>query len=87
MFIFDVLGGRNSPNLLSALDLNTPHDVELGVPSLFELVSIARTAGFMNRCLLSVVKSVAMREFNEVIGLLDLILTRYQFVNRLKLTL
>jgi hypothetical protein len=25
MFIFDVLGGRmNSPNLLSALDLNTP---------------------------------------------------------------
>jgi hypothetical protein len=28
------------------------HDIELGVPSFFELVSIARTTGFMNRCLL-----------------------------------
>jgi hypothetical protein len=31
--------------------------------------------------------SAAMREFNEVIGLFDFILTRNQFVNRLRLTL
>jgi hypothetical protein len=51
MFIFDILSGRiNSPNLLSALDLNTPR-YRTRVPSFFELVSIARTTGFMNRCL------------------------------------
>jgi hypothetical protein len=52
MFIFNVMGGRmNSPSLLSALDLKTPHDIELRIPSFFELDSIARTTGFMNRCL------------------------------------
>jgi hypothetical protein len=49
MFIFEISSGRmNSPNLLSALDLNTPR---FGVPSFFDLVSIARKTGFMNRCL------------------------------------
>jgi hypothetical protein len=31
--------------------------------------------------------SAAMREFNEVIGLFDFILTRNQFMNRLELAL
>jgi hypothetical protein len=31
--------------------------------------------------------SAAMRQFNKVIGLFDFILTRNQFLNRLKLTL
>jgi hypothetical protein len=78
MFIFDILLGRmNSPNLLSALDLNTPRYRTRGS----EFLRIGFHYGVHEPM------SAAMREFNEVIGLFDFILTRNQFVNRLKLTL
>jgi hypothetical protein len=81
MFIFDVLSGRmNSLNLLSALDLNTSRYRARG--SKFFRVGFHRTKYGVHEPM-----SAAMREFNEVMGLFDFILTRYQFINRLKLTL
>jgi hypothetical protein len=81
MFIFEILSGRmNSPNLLSALDLNTPRYRTRG--SDFLRIGFHRTNYGVHEPM-----SAAMREFNEVIGLFDFILTRNQFVNRLKLTL
>jgi hypothetical protein len=82
MFIFDILSGRmNSPNLLSALDLNTPRYWTRG--SEFLRIGFHRTNYGVHEPM-----SAAMREFNEVIiGLFDFFLTRNQFVNRLKLTL
>jgi hypothetical protein len=77
MFIFDILSGRmNSPNLLSALDLNTPQYRTRG--SEFLRISFHRTNYGVHEPM-----SAAMREFNEVIGLFDFILTRNQFLNRL----
>jgi hypothetical protein len=70
----------NSPNLLSALDLNTPRYRTRG--SEFLRIGFHRTNYGVHEPM-----SAAMREFNEVIGLFDFILTRNQFVNRLKLTL
>jgi hypothetical protein len=65
LFIFNILGGMiSSPNVLSALDLNTPR-TNYGVHEPM---------------------SATMRELNEVIGLFGFILTRNQFVNRLRLT-
>jgi hypothetical protein len=81
MFIFDILSGRmNSLNLLSALDLNTSRYRTRG--SEFLRIGFHRTNYGVHEPM-----SAAMREFNEVIGLFDFILTRNQFVNRLKLTL
>jgi hypothetical protein len=75
MFIFDVLiGGMNSPNLLSTLDLNTPRYRTQGS----EFLRI----GF-HRMNYGVSMSAAMGEFKEVIGLFYFILTRNQFMNRL----
>jgi hypothetical protein len=52
MFIFDILGGRmNSPNLFSALDLNTPRYRTRGSEFLRIGFHRARTTGFMNWCL------------------------------------
>jgi hypothetical protein len=73
MFIFDIpSGGMNSSNLSSALDLNIPRYRTRG--SEFLRIGFHRT-------------NYAMSEYNEVIGLLDFILTRNQFMNCLKLTL
>jgi hypothetical protein len=81
MFIFDILSGKmNSQNLLSALDLNTPRYRTRGSESL--RIGFHRTNNWVHEPM-----SGAMREFNEVIGLFDFILTRIQFVNRLRLTL
>jgi hypothetical protein len=81
MFIIDILGGRmNSPNLLSALDLNLPRYWTRG--SEFLRIDLHRTNYGVHEPM-----SSEMREFNEVIGLFDFILTRNQFMNRLKLTL
>jgi hypothetical protein len=82
MFIFDILKGRmNSPNLLSAPDLKTPrYRTLLGAE--FLRIGFHRTNYGVHELM-----SAAMREFNEIIGLFDLILTRNQFLNRLKLTL
>jgi hypothetical protein len=52
------------------------------VPSFFVLVRVGRTDYGVHEPM-----SAAIREFNEAIGLFDFILTRNQFVNRLKLTL
>jgi hypothetical protein len=80
MFILDILSGRmNSPNLLSALDLNTPRYRTRG--SEFLRIGFHRTNYGVHEPM-----SAAMREFNEVIGLFDFILTRNKFVNRLRLT-
>jgi hypothetical protein len=58
MFIFDILSGRkNSPNLLSTLDLNTPQ---------------YRTRGSKFFDGVHEPKSAKMREFNEVIGLFEI---------------
>jgi hypothetical protein len=81
MFIFDILSGRmNSPNLLSALDLNTPQYRTRG--SEFLRIGFHGTNYRVHEPM-----SAAMREFNKVIGLFDFILTRNQFLSRLKLTL
>jgi hypothetical protein len=81
MFIFDVLGGRmNSPNLLSALGLKTPRYRTRG--SEFLRIGFHCTNYGVHEPM-----SVAMREFNEVIGLFDFILTHNQFVICLRLTL
>jgi hypothetical protein len=81
MFIFDILSGTmNSPNLLSALDLNTPGYRTWG--SEFLRIGFHRTSYGVHEPM-----SAVMREFNEVIGVFDFILTRNQFVNRLQLTL
>jgi hypothetical protein len=70
----------NSPNLLYALDLNTPQYQTRG--SEFLRIGFQRANyGFHEPM------SAAMREYNEVIGLCDFILTRNQFLNRLKQTL
>jgi hypothetical protein len=80
LFIFDVLVGRmNSPNLLSALDLNTSRYRTRG--SEFFRIGFHRTNYEAHEPV-----SAAMRKFNEVIGLFDIILTRNQFMSRLKLT-
>jgi hypothetical protein len=50
MFIFDILSGRTHQTCCLLL-IWILHNIELGVPSFFELVSIAQTTGFMNRCL------------------------------------
>jgi hypothetical protein len=81
MFIFDGLGGRmNSSNLLSALDLNTPRYRTRGYE--FLRIGFHRTNFGVHELM-----SAAMREFNEVIGLFDFILTRDQFLNRLRMSL
>jgi hypothetical protein len=81
MFIFDGLGGRmNSPNLFSALDLNIPRYRTRG--SEFLRIGFHRTNYGVHELM-----SAAMREFKDVISLFDFILTRNQFVNRLRLTL
>jgi hypothetical protein len=66
----------NSPNLSSALDLNTPRGSE------FLLIGFHRTNYGVHEPM-----PAAMREFNVVIGLFDYILSRNQFMNRLKITL
>jgi hypothetical protein len=81
MLVFDVLGGRmNSSSLLSALDLKTPRYRTRG--SEFLRIGFHCTNYGAHEPM-----SAAMHEFNEVIGLFDFILTRNQFVNRLRLTL
>jgi hypothetical protein len=65
----------NSPNLLSALDLNTPRYRTRG--SEFLRIGFHRTNYGVHEPM-----SAAMRESNEVIGLFDFVLTRNQFVNR-----
>jgi hypothetical protein len=84
LFIFDILIDRmNSPNLLSALDLNNPRYRNGGSePSEFLRIGLHRTNYGVHDPMFT-----AMREFNEVIGLFDFILTRNQFVNCLRLTL
>jgi hypothetical protein len=68
MFLFDILSGRmNSPNLFS--DLNTPRYQTMG--SEFLRIGFHRTNYGVQEPM-----SAAMREFNEVIGLFDFILTR-----------
>jgi hypothetical protein len=80
MFIFDILSDRiNSPNLLSALDLKNPQNQTRGSKFL--------RIGFHRMNFGVVPMSAAIREFNEVFGLIDFILTRYQFMIRLKLNL
>jgi hypothetical protein len=76
MSICDVLSGRmNSSNLLSALDLNTQGSEFLRI-------------GFHCKNYgVQVPMFAALRESNEVFGLFDFILTRNQFMNRLKLFL
>jgi hypothetical protein len=71
MFLFDILSGRmNSPNLLSALDLNTPrYRSDRG--SEFLRIGFYRTNYGVHEPM-----SGAMREFIEVIGLFNFILTR-----------
>jgi hypothetical protein len=72
MFIFDILSGRmNSPNMLPALDLNTPRYWTRG--SEFLRIGFHRTNRCMSQC-----ASLTRFDFN---------LTRNQFMNRLKLTL
>jgi hypothetical protein len=81
MFIFDILSGKmNSPNLLSALDLNTSQYRTRG--SDFLRIGFHRTNYGAHEPM-----SATMREFNEVIGLFDFILARNQFLNRVKQTL
>jgi hypothetical protein len=81
MFIFDVLSGRvNSPNLLSVLDLITPHYPTRGAE--FLRIDFHRTNYGIHEPM-----SSAMRQFNEVNCLSDFGLTRDQFLNRLRLTL
>jgi hypothetical protein len=66
MFIW-IYGRMNSPNLLSALDLNTPRYRTWG--SEFHRIGFHRTNYGVHEPM-----SAAMREFNEVIGLFDFIL-------------
>jgi hypothetical protein len=74
MFNFDILSGKmNSSNLLSALDLNTPRYRTRG--SEFLRIGFHRTNYGLHEPM-----SDAMREFNEVIGLFNIILTRNQFI-------
>jgi hypothetical protein len=81
MLVFDILSGRmNLPNLLSALYLNTPRYHTRG--SEFLRIGFHRTNYGVHEPM-----SAAMHEFNEVIGLFGFILTRNQFMNRLRLTL
>jgi hypothetical protein len=81
MFIFDILSGRmNLPNLLPALELNSTRYRTRG--SKFLQIGFHPTNYGVHEPM-----SAAMREFNEVIGLFDFILTRNQFMNHLKLTL
>jgi hypothetical protein len=81
MFIFDILSGRmNSPNFLSALDLNTLQNWNRG--SEFLQIVFHRTNYGVHEQM-----SAAKRDLNEIIGLFDFILTRNQFMNRLKVTL
>jgi hypothetical protein len=70
----------NSPNFLSALDLNTPRYQTQG--SEFLRIGFHRTNYGAHEPM-----SATIREFNEVIGQFDFILTRNQFVNRLRLIL
>jgi hypothetical protein len=70
----------NPPNLLLALDLNTSQYRSRG--SEFLRIGFHRmNYGFHEPM------SAAKPEFSEFIGLFDLILTRNQCMNRLKLTL
>jgi hypothetical protein len=63
MFIFDILSSKiNSPNLLSALDLNTPRYWTQG--SEFLRIGFHRTNYGVHEPMIA-----AMHEFNEVIGL------------------
>jgi hypothetical protein len=71
MFIFDVLR-VNSPNLLSLLDLITPRYPTRGTE--FLRIDFHRINYGLHEPM-----SGAMRQFNEVIGLLDFDLTRDQF--------
>jgi hypothetical protein len=81
MFIFDILSGRmNLPNFLSALDLNILRYQTRG--SDFLRIGFHRTNYGAREPM-----SAAMREFNEIIGLFDSILTRNQYMNHPKLTL
>jgi hypothetical protein len=79
MFIFDILSGRmNALNLLSSLDLNTPRYWARG--SKFLRIGFHRTNYRVHEPM-----SAAIYEVNEVIDLFDFLLTRNQFMNRLKL--
>jgi hypothetical protein len=72
MFIFDVLGGTiNSPNLLSALDIG------LGRGSEFIRIGFHRTNYGVHEPLSAAMLKLARGHF-------DFILTRNQFVNRLR---
>jgi hypothetical protein len=70
----------NIPNLLPVLELNTTRYRTRG--SKFLQIGFHPTNYEVHEPM-----STVMREFNEVIGLFDFILTRYQFINHLKLTL
>jgi hypothetical protein len=78
MITFDVLSGRvNSLNLLSVLDLIAPRYPNRGTE--FLRIDFHRT-NYENHEPMS----IAMRQFNEVIGLTDFGLTRDQLLNRLR---
>jgi hypothetical protein len=82
MFLFDKISGRmNSPNLLFAVDLNTPIQYRTR-GSKFLQISFHRTNYGVHEPM-----AVGMRKFNEVISLFYFILTRYQFMNCMKLFL
>jgi hypothetical protein len=81
LFIFDSLSGRlNWPNLLFDIDLNTPRYQTRD--SEFLRIRFHCTNYRVHEPM-----SAAMHKFNEIIGLFDFILTRNQFMNRLKQTL
>jgi hypothetical protein len=81
MFIIDILSGRmDTTNLLSALDWNTSRYRTRG--SKFLRIDFHRKKYGVHKPM-----STAMREFNEIIGLFNFILTPNQFMNLLKLTL
>jgi hypothetical protein len=71
MFIFDILSGR-----MDSIDLLSALDLK------FLRIGLYRTSYRVHEPM-----SAAMREFNEVIGLFDFILSCNQFMKRLKLTL
>jgi hypothetical protein len=68
----------NSPNFLSALDLNTPQ---------YQSSDFLRIGFHRKNYGVHEPMSVTMRKFNKDISLFDFMLTRYQFMNSLKLTL
>jgi hypothetical protein len=81
MFVFHVLSGRvNSPTLLSVLHLITPRYPTRSTE--FLRIDFHRTNYGLHEPMRD-----AMRQFNDVFGLIDFGLTPDQFLNRLRLSL